>query len=128
MNLKGEVVGINAAIASNTGAYNGIGFSIPSNDAQYIMNSLIEHGKVVRGYLGVMIEDITRPLAEDQALADPCGSRAPTRGFWSGRWPPTAGAKSGIHAGDVITAMDGKPVSDVDALNGGSPDPCRTRR
>src|SRR5881396_1118283 len=70
VNLKGEVVGINAAIASSTGAYNGVGFSIPSNDAQYVMKSLIEHGKVVRGFLGIGIEDINHPAPEHKGLVD----------------------------------------------------------
>jgi serine protease Do len=117
VNLKGEVVGINSAIASNTGAYNGIGFSIPSNDAQYVMNSLIQHGKVVRGYLGIMIEDINHPSPEDKALADSLRKQGADKGILVGQVSGDGpGAKSGIQAGDVITAMDGKPVSDVDVL------------
>ena len=69
-NLRGEIIGINTAIASNTGAYNGIGFSIPSNDAQYIMQSLIDHGKVVRGYLGIGIEDLAHPAPSSKGLVD----------------------------------------------------------
>jgi serine protease Do len=117
VNLKGEVVGINAAIASNTGAYNGIGFSIPSNDAQYVMNSLMQHGKVVRGYLGIMIEDLNRPSPEDKALADSLRKQGADKGILVGQVAAGGpGAKGGIQAGDVITALDGKPVSDVDAL------------
>ena len=62
------MIGINSAIASRSGAYNGIGFSIPSNDAKYIMESLIKNGKVVRGYLGVGIADVRTSKAEVQAL------------------------------------------------------------
>jgi serine protease Do len=119
VNLRGEVVGINAAIASNTGAYNGIGFSIPSNDAQYIMKSLIEHGKVVRGYLGVMIEDIAHPAPRDKSLAE----AARKEGFKGDKGilisevnADGPGGRSGLQSGDVITSINGKPVDSVDEL------------
>jgi serine protease Do len=117
VNLKGEVIGINAAIASDTGAYNGVGFSIPSNDAQYVMNSLIEHGKVVRGYVGIMIEDINHPSDQDKALADSLRKQGADKGILVGEVAADGpGAKSGLQAGDVITALNGKPVTDVDTL------------
>jgi serine protease Do len=117
VNLKGEVIGINAAIASDTGAYNGIGFSIPSNDAKYVMDSLISHGKVVRGYLGIMIEDINHPSPDDKALADSLRKQGADKGILVGQVSADGpGAKSGIQAGDVITALDGKAVTDVDTL------------
>jgi serine protease Do len=118
VNLQGEVVGINAAIASNTGAYNGIGFSIPSNDAQYIMHSLIEHGKVVRGYLGVMIEDANHPAAEDKGLLDSLKSSGFNgKGiFVKSVTDKSPAAASGIQPGDVITGINGKSETDVDEL------------
>jgi serine protease Do len=118
VNLKGEVVGINAAIASNSGQYNGIGFSIPSNDAQAIMTSLIKHGKVVRGFLNVQIEDINNPAPQDEALA----ASIKKEGFKGNGAlvakldPEGPAAKGGVQAGDVITAIDGKPVESVGAL------------
>ena len=117
VNLKGEVVGINAAIASSTGAYNGIGFSIPSNDAQYIMKSLITHGKVVRGYLGISIEDINHPAPQQQALAESLRKEGATKGILVGEVAASGpAANSGIQAGDVITAVEGRPVTTVDDL------------
>ena len=118
VNLHGEVIGINAAIASNTGTYSGIGFSIPSNEAQYVMDSLIKHGKVVRGYLGVRIEDIDNPAKEDEALA-----KSIKKSGFSGKGVlvPAVGeespaAKGGVQAGDVITAINGKGVESRDQL------------
>lgn len=118
VNLKGEVVGINAAIASNTGAYNGIGFSIPSNDVREIMDSLIKHGKVVRGYLGVKIEDLDRPAPEDEKLAESI-----RRSGFKGNGilvnsVESAGpaAKAGLQPGDVITHIDGRNFRTVEEL------------
>ncbi len=118
VNLHGEVIGINAAIASNTGTYSGIGFSIPSNEAQYVMDSLIKHGKVVRGYLAVQIEDINSPRKEDEALANSI-KKAGFSG--KGVLVPAVGengpaAKGGVQAGDVITGLNGKPVDSKDQL------------
>jgi len=121
VNLKGEVVGINAAIASRTGAYNGIGFSIPSNDAQYIMRSLIEHGKVVRGYLGIGIEDLGHPSPGSKPLVDSIKKS----GYGSDKGvlvatvsPEGPAAKAGVEPGDVITSLNGKPVTNMDELRG----------
>jgi serine protease Do len=118
VNLDGEVVGINAAIASNTGEYNGIGFSIPSNEARYIMDSLIKTGKVVRGFLGVAIEDINNPTDKDKPLADSIKN-----GGFSGNGILVNGidtegpaGKGGVQSGDVITALNGKPVESVNQL------------
>src|SRR6202000_602131 len=64
LNLEGEVVGINTAIASNSGGYQGIGFAIPSNQAKWVMNQLIKKGAVERAYLGVKIQDVQRNVAD----------------------------------------------------------------
>ena len=64
LNLQGEVIGVNAAIASQSGGFEGIGFAIPSNMVLYIAGQLIDHGKVKRGWLGVSIQDLTPELAE----------------------------------------------------------------
>ena len=64
INLSGEVVGINTAIMSRTGGYNGIGFAIPINMAKAICQQLIDHGTVTRGYLGVVIQQLTPELAK----------------------------------------------------------------
>ncbi len=64
MNLYGEVIGVNAAIASSSGGFEGIGFTIPSNMAAYVAKALIAHGKVERGWLGVTIRDLTPELVK----------------------------------------------------------------
>ncbi|HVT82784.1 MAG TPA: trypsin-like peptidase domain-containing protein [Phycisphaerae bacterium] len=119
VNLQGEVVGINSAIASSTGAYNGIGFSIPSNDAQYIMKSLIENGKVVRGYLGIGIEDINNPAPEHKGLVDALKKNGfgGNKGVLVGSVLPEGPAgKAGVQDGDVITAINCKAVTTVEDL------------
>ena len=63
MNLSGEVVGINTAIASNSGAYQGIGFAIPINQARWVSEQLIKSGSVQRGYLGVSIAQLSSDMA-----------------------------------------------------------------
>lgn len=114
VNLKGEVIGINTAIASRTGAYNGIGFAIPANDARYVMDQLIKHGKVTRGYLGVSIGDV-----RDSSIA----ARARSTGFKGDKGvfieevqADTPGGHGGLKAGDVIIALDGKAVESREAL------------
>jgi serine protease Do len=118
VNLDGEVIGINAAIASNTGQSNGIGFSIPSNEARYIMESLIKNGKVVRGFLDVAIEDINNPADDDKALADSIKKEGFTgNGALVSRIDTEGPAgKGGVQSGDVITALNGKPVESVNQL------------
>ncbi|MCX5906584.1 MAG: trypsin-like peptidase domain-containing protein, partial [Deltaproteobacteria bacterium] len=64
LNLRGEVIGVNAAIASQSGGFEGIGFTIPSNMATYVAKALIAHGKVIRGWLGVTVRDLTPDLAK----------------------------------------------------------------
>ena len=59
VNLDGELVGINMAIASNTGRWQGVGFAIPSSQAKWVTDSLVKHGKVVQGYMGVRMSNIT---------------------------------------------------------------------
>ena len=74
VNLKGELIGINTAIFTRSGGYMGIGFSIPSNMVKSVMNSLIKHGKVVRGWIGVSIQEITPELAKEFGAAEAKGA------------------------------------------------------
>src|SRR6185312_14349852 len=68
VNLHGEVVGVNTAIASRSGGFQGIGFAIPSNEAKFVYEALKSHGKVVRGWLGVSIADVARNEKEAQSF------------------------------------------------------------
>ena len=105
VNLKGELVGINTAIFSRSGGYMGIGFAIPSNMAKSIQQSLIKHGKVVRGWLGVSIQDLTPDLKDQFDAPDTNGvliSDVLTDG---------PAKKAGIKRGDIIRRYDGKTVN-----------------
>ena len=74
MDIEGRLVGINTAILSRSGGNQGIGFAIPVNLARDVMDSLIKHGHVTRGYLGVMIQDVTPALAKEFKLKDSAGA------------------------------------------------------
>ncbi|ABB24326.1 DegQ family serine endoprotease [Pelodictyon luteolum] len=104
VNINGELVGINTAIASRTGGFEGIGFAVPSNMARRVMTALITNGKVTRGYLGVSIQDIDDNLAKAMQLERADGALVGTVVASS----PAAAA--GIATGDVITTFNGAPV------------------
>ena len=110
VNIRGELIGINTAIFSTTGGYQGIGFAIPSNMAKVVMENLIEKGKVVRGWLGVTIQTLTPELAEQFNLKDAKGVLV---GDVSEGGPAE---ESGIQRGDVIVEYDGEKVEDVTTL------------
>ncbi len=74
VNLKGELIGINTAILTKSGGYMGVGFAIPVNLAKKVMNDILAHGKVIRGWLGVVIQDVTPQLAEIYGLEKPEGA------------------------------------------------------
>jgi serine protease Do len=110
VNIRGELIGINTAIMSTTGGYQGIGFAIPSNMAKVVMDSLIHKGKVVRGWLGVSIQTLTPELATQFNLKN-------SEGILVGDVVEDGPAeKAGIQRGDVITAFDGKEVKDITVL------------
>jgi serine protease Do len=111
VNLSGQVVGINTAIASRTGGYMGVGFAIPVNQAKDVMEQLIETGTVTRGWLGVSIQDVTPALRETLGLADT------VKGALVGEvMSDTPAGKAGIKVGDVVVGMDGRAVSDANDL------------
>jgi len=110
VNLGGQLVGINSAIISRTGGNIGIGFAIPSNMMRNVMQQLIKYGEVRRGVLGVNIQTLTPDIAESLGLANTQGALV------SQVVDGSAAEKAGIKAGDVITAVNGKPVKDAAAL------------
>ena len=103
-NLDGKVIGINTAIVSQTGGSIGLGFAIPSNSAKKIVNQLKEFGKTKRGWLGVMIQPVTKDFAESLGLSDQKGA------FVSNVNPNGPSKKAGIEAGDVILKFNNEEI------------------
>ena len=110
VNVRGELVGINTAIFSTSGGYQGIGFAIPSNMVKAIMESLLKKGKVVRGWFGVSIQQITPELAKQFNLKDENGALV---GDVVENGPAE---KAGLKRGDVITEYDGKKINEPSVL------------
>lgn len=111
VNIHGEVVGINTAIASRSGGFQGIGFAIPSNEAKFVYAQLKGHGKVTRGWLGVSIADVAR----DPNTAQSFGYQGTTGVLVEQTFPNTP-ATSKLQAGDIITEMNGQAVDNVQQL------------
>lgn len=110
VNVSGELVGINTAIFSTSGGYQGIGFAIPSNMAKVVMENLIKRGKVIRGWLGVVIQPVTPELAKQFGLKE-------EKGVLVGDVVEEGPAeKAGIQRGDVIIEYDGRKVSEPSSL------------
>jgi serine protease Do len=111
IDLHGSLIGINTAILSGEGGGNqGIGFAIPINMARNVMNQIVEHGKVVRGYLGVHIQDVTPDLAHQFGLNQGGGVLI---GDVS---PDTPASKAGIKKGDVVLELNGQPIEAANQL------------
>ncbi|HEX8633231.1 MAG TPA: DegQ family serine endoprotease [Pyrinomonadaceae bacterium] len=110
VNTSGELIGINSQILSPTGGSIGIGFAIPSNMARGVMEQLVKGGKVRRGQLGVQIQEVTSDIAASLDLKEVRGViiGAVTAG--------SAGERAGLKQGDVITAVGGATVNDVNSL------------
>ncbi|MCA6943462.1 serine endoprotease DegQ [Pectobacterium polaris] len=105
VNLNGELIGINTAILAPGGGNIGIGFAIPSNMAQNLAQQLVEFGEVKRGLLGIKGSEMTSEMAKAFNVDAQRGA------FVSEVLPKSAASKAGIKAGDVLTTLDGKPIS-----------------
>jgi serine protease Do len=110
LNALGNLIGINTAILSGGGGNQGIGFAIPINMAKYVMDQIIKHGKVVRGYIGVGIQDVTPELARVFHVPAEKGALV------SNVDPNSPGGKAGLQRGDVITEIDGQTVEGANDL------------
>jgi len=106
VNLEGQVIGINSAIKSRSGGFQGVGLAIASNMAKNVMEQLLRNGVVHRGYLGVQIRDLDPEVASRLGLKEQEGVLVALT------FENAPAAKAGIQAGDVITAIGGKPVKD----------------
>jgi len=112
INDRGELIGINTAILSHgSGGNEGIGFAIPVNLARGVMNQILDHGKVTRGYLGVVVQPITPAMAK--ALGQGDQAKGALVGDVSAKGPAQA---SGIERGDIILEVNGQPVGDANEL------------
>ncbi|HEY0945387.1 MAG TPA: DegQ family serine endoprotease [Opitutaceae bacterium] len=110
VDVKGRLVGVNTAILSRSGGFQGIGFAIPANLARNVMEQLVSNGKVVRGFLGVSVQDLTPDLAKSFKLDEHGGALVAEVSADS------PAAKGGLKSGDVITSLGGKPVTDARRL------------
>ena len=110
VNLRGELVGINTAILSKSGGYQGIGFAIPSNMAKQISDMLVKDGRVKRGYLGVNIATVNQDVAKKVGLKVDHGVLV------TGVQPDGPASKAGLKDGDVIVSFDGNEVKDAGKL------------
>jgi serine protease Do len=110
VDAEGRLVGINTAIFSESGGYQGVGFAVPVSLARSVMERLIKFGKVTRGYLGVDIQSLTPELAEEFSLPDQSGA------LITDIESDTPAAKAGLQNGDVIRQIDGKKITDSQQL------------
>ena len=110
VNTKGELVGINAAIASHTGSYEGYSFAIPSNIVRKVVDDLLLYGETQRGYLGILPDELTQELAQEKGLEN-------IEGVYVAQLTEGGAAQqAGIQKGDVVTAINGKKVNTVTQL------------
>jgi len=106
VDAEGRLIGINTAILSRSGGNQGIGFAVPVNLARSVMESLVKDGRVVRGFLGVNIQDLTPALAREFNVKESSGTLV------AGVTPRSPAEKAGLRDGDIITEFNGKPVKD----------------
>jgi serine protease Do len=112
VNMEGKVIGINAAIKSRTGGFDGVGLAVASNLARDVKDALIKDGKVRRGYLGVQITELDPEVAAKLGLAKDTGVVV------GSVFADTPAARGGLKAGDIITKVAGKTITDSNKLQG----------
>ncbi len=110
LNLEGEVIGVNTAIMSSSGGFEGIGFAIPGNMASHVARQLIARGRVERGWLGLTIQNLTPELAESFGMSSTKGALV------ANVLKDGPAEKAGIRQGDVIVSYRGEPVDNPDTF------------
>ena len=110
VDARGELIGINTFLISSSGSFSGMGFAIPSQIVQPTVEALIRDGKVTHGFIGIQISDVTPDNAKFFQMNQAVGAIVSEVG------PDTPAAKAGLRTGDVITELDGKPVTDAGQL------------
>ena len=122
VNLRGEIIGVNSAIATRTGGFQGVGFAISMEIANEVISDLIERGRVVRGYLGVGLQDINDSLAAYLNLKSKSDVlrefhiESDKGAFISEVWQDTPASKGNIFPGDVIVEFGGREIMNIDDL------------
>ena len=111
INIHGELIGLNIEIASTTGADRGVGFALPSNFLRYAVSSLLEHGKLVRGFLGVAV-----PTMVDEGVLSQLGLGMGDGALLAGIYPHSPAEQAKLQLADFITEIDGHKVSSVSEL------------
>jgi serine protease Do len=109
-NMDGEVVGVNSQIFSRTGGFMGLSFAIPIDIAMSVVDQLRSAGHVTRGWLGILIQDVDRALAESFGMSKPSGALV------ARVLPDSPAQKAGVQVGDVVVEFDGKEVESSGAL------------
>ena len=112
VDINGNLIGINAAIASRTGSYEGYSFAIPSNIAKKVVEDFLQYGSLQRAYLGLAVSEITEEFAQEKGLKMLSGI------YVSGVYDTGAGSKAGIKTGDIILSINGLSVDTRAQLNG----------
>ncbi len=110
VNTNGELIGINSAIASNTGSYAGYSFAIPVNIVKKVVNDLLEYGEVQRGFIGISIRDIDASFAKEKDITTLEGV------YINGLTKGGAASEAGLKEGDIITKINGVPVKTTPEL------------
>ena len=110
VDIAGNLVGINTAIISRTGGYQGIGFAVPANIVKAVMDAIVKHGRMIRGWLGVSVQEVTSQIAAEFGLKKPCGALIVEVS------PRSPAAKAGLRRGDIIVRYGDDEIEEVTAL------------
>jgi serine protease Do len=111
VDVEGRLVGINTAILSRSGGFQGVGLAVPSDLVGHVAETLVTSGRVVRGFVGVGIQDLT------PSLADSFGIKSSDGALISDVQPDSPASRAGLRSGDVITSVDGQPVTSASRLS-----------
>lgn len=115
VNMRGEVIGVNSQIATSTGDYNGIGFALPANEANFVYRQIVAQGKVRRGFLGIMLDSVKDEFAKVYGLPEAKGAIVmDVTQTKDGQLTPAA--KAGLQSNDIIVEFNGQPVANAQDL------------
>lgn len=115
VNMRGEVIGVNSQIATSTGDYNGIGFALPANEANFVYRQIVAQGKVRRGFLGITLDSVKDEFARVYGLPEAKGAIVmDVTQTKDGQLTPAA--KAGIQSNDIIVEFSGQPVANAQDL------------